>query len=72
LTDPEHRMSSRNSNEKLTDQQVAELRAWHAQKRGMGKLADKARELGVSVSLVERIVWDPTYRETATADKGTP
>jgi hypothetical protein len=59
-------MATPNSNEKLTDEQVAGVRAWHAKKQAMGSFQDKARELGVSVSLIERIVWDPTYRETAT------
>jgi hypothetical protein len=53
---------------KLTDRQIAELRAWWAERsvalRRLGTIKLKAAELGVSHALIERVTQDPTYRPT--------
>lgn len=56
---------------KLTDRQIAELRAWWAERqlalRALGSIKAKAAELGVTHGLVSLIVNDPTYRPTSPA-----
>ena len=56
---------------KLSDLQIAELRAWWARRqealRLLGSVSSMADEYGVGRSIVSRVVNDPAYRPTSAA-----
>jgi hypothetical protein len=50
-------------NRKLSDAQIAEIRAWYVRKCEIGTVKDCAKKYGVSVDLIERICYQASYRE---------